>query len=80
MRFKIALLALCLISSSGLAEECRIISDSTARLACYDRQFPVTKAEKASKQKTKDQGKIVDRLAEENARLTKKIRSICRGC
>lgn len=82
MRFIIATFTLCLISSTTLAEECRNISKPSTRLACYDRQFPVTlgEKEKAPKQKNIEQSKNVDKLAEENARLTKRIGNICRGC
>jgi len=81
MRFMVVTFTLCLISSTSLAEECRIISKPSMRLACYDRQFPVTLREKeAPKQKNSEQSKNVDRLAEENARLTKRIGNICRGC
>lgn len=82
MRFIVTTFALCLISSTGMAEECKTISKPSTRLACYDRQFPVTAAEKEKmpKQKSSEQSKNVDRLAEENARLTKRIGNICRGC
>ncbi len=78
-------LALCVFSGAAIAQpaECQSISKASARLACYDKNFPPIAAKhkaRTEKSSTTDQGQVVDGLAEENARLTKKMGNICRGC
>jgi hypothetical protein len=95
MKLFAILTAICLLSSSALAEtqECKTIPDAAARLACYDK--PVPPAASASKSvvakpaaamparapaaKT-DTSKYVDTISAEDARMNAHLKNICRGC
>jgi hypothetical protein len=92
---KIFLLALLCASSETLAQtpQCQSIPKASDRLACYDRAAPPTAVGKPASSKTPtapdkpaasntppEQGKVLDMLAAENAKLDAKIKSICRGC
>ena len=90
----LAILALIIsaIPTAGSAQtvECRTIPKATDRLACYDRltppmavQKPTSAAAATPAQQTPAAGSatpLADTLAIENARLSSKLKSICRGC
>jgi hypothetical protein len=91
MKHVAALVALCALSQSAVAQtpECKTITDTTARLACYDkpsappassarRVAPVAKAETKATQ-TKDT-QYVDPISQEDARMNAQLKNICRGC
>lgn len=67
------LLAIPQIASAMSAGECSRIASSGDRLACFDKLFPMEKAA-GPKQEFRDI------TVEENARLDKSIKSICRDC
>ena len=73
--------------------QCQSIPKASDRLACYDRAAPPTTAGKPAMSKTPtapdkpaasntppEQGRVIDMLAAENAKLDAKIKTICRGC
>jgi hypothetical protein len=84
------LAALIFVDCQGAAAqtpECSTVPKASDRLACYDRATPPSAAKRvSSKQKVtasdapSDQGKAVDALAVENAKLDAKLKRICRGC
>jgi hypothetical protein len=95
MRAIALLLLLGTLSDVAIAQtsQCQSIPKASDRLACYDRAAPPTAAGKAAVSKTPtaadkpaasntppEQGKIIDMLAAENAKLDAKIKTICRGC
>ncbi len=70
----------------GQTTACSTVPKASERLACYDRATPPATKPVPSKQKNTaaskaapDQGKIVDALAVENAKLDAKLKKICRG-
>jgi len=83
------LLALVLLASmigstslSAAVEQCRFINSKPDREACYDRQEKALaakrKPEPVEDAKTRSVDDIEMKL--ENDRLSKSLRSICRGC
>jgi cell division protein FtsI/penicillin-binding protein 2 len=83
------LLALVLLASmigstslSAAVEQCRFINSKPEREACYDRQEKALaakrKPEPVEDAKTRSVDDIEMKL--ENDRLSKSLRSICRGC
>ena len=65
-------------SASAAVEQCRFIQSKPDREACYDRQ---TKALEARRKPTAvDKPKSLDDLKIEHDRVSKSLRSICRGC
>jgi cell division protein FtsI/penicillin-binding protein 2 len=83
------LLALVLLASmigstslSAAVEQCRFINSKPDREACYDRQEKALaakrKAEPVEDTKTRSVDDVEMKL--ENDRLSKSLRSICRGC
>jgi hypothetical protein len=62
-------------STTGIAnvEECRLINKTKERMACFDR------LDAANHVKTNSLGAL-DLLQQENERLGKTVKSICRGC
>ena len=84
MKFGISLIVLFALCEAVLAQEsdCQSIQKAKDRLACYDRASPpVSRSESSTKHKTdvQEDGQD-DLLGVENARVGKKIGSICRGC
>lgn len=84
MRFGISLIALFALGGPVLAQtiDCQSIQKAKDRLACYDRASPpVSRSKSSTKHKTDSQQEGQDDLlGVENARVGKKIGSICRGC
>ena len=91
MRFAALLIALCTIPAIAGAQtaDCRSVTNSMERLACYDnraappaaKQAPTASRPAAPKPVIADQqAPVGDVLAVENSRLDAKIKGICRGC
>jgi hypothetical protein len=94
MKHLAVLVALCALSQSAVAQtpECKSITDTSARLACYDkssappassarRAAPVAKADTKDTKKadTRDTG-YIDPISQEDARMNAQLKNICRGC
>jgi hypothetical protein len=86
MKHIAALVAVCALSQSAAAQtpECKSITDTTARLACYDKSSapPASSARRVApvaKADTKDT-KYVDPITQEDARMNAQLKNICRGC
>ena len=81
------LAATCALTQTAIAQtpECKSISDSAARLACYDtKASPASAAAKtaprpASASKV-DSAKYVDTIGAEDALMNARLKNICRGC
>ena len=90
MKHTALLVALCTISaiSGAQAADCRSITNSTERLACYDKAASPAKQQTSSPALTAapkptradQQPPSGDVLAVENSKLDAKIKGICRGC
>ncbi|WLA86039.1 hypothetical protein [Bradyrhizobium elkanii] len=64
---------------------CSAITNANDRLACYDKAAAVTggspdMAKTALSNPSGKRRSVVEMLADENAKLTAKLKSICRGC
>ena len=59
--------------------ECRTIEGTIGRLACYDAAFP-PKARKPATIADDARPPYKDPLIDETARLSAKLKNICRGC
>jgi hypothetical protein len=85
MRVFVAVVALCAISQTAWAQksDCKTISDSSARLACYDKVAPPARAKQASQAaepSRADGSKYVDTISAEDALMNARLKNICRGC
>ena len=93
MRLFAVLVAICALSHTAAAQtpECKGISDSAARLACYDRAAPPVTTSAAAKPAAPpaakkdaaakiDTAKYVDTISAEDALMNAKLKNICRGC
>lgn len=84
MKFGLSLIVLFAFYGPIVAQEgnCQSIQKAKDRLACYDRASPpVSRSKSSTKHKTDlQQDGQDDLLGLENARVGKKIGSICRGC
>lgn len=87
MRFFAVLVAISALSQTAMAQtpECKSISDTGARLACYDKTTPpVASAKPAAAAKVPvsklDSAKYVDSISAEDALMNAKLKNICRGC
>ena len=84
MKFGISLIVLITLCEPVIAQvsDCQSIQKAKDRLACYDTASPPLSRNKSSiKHKTDTQQEGQDDLVGvENARVSKKIGSICRGC
>jgi hypothetical protein len=78
------LIALLVLSQAAAAQsqDCKSLSGSKERLACYDRATPAKAAERpaASKTPNADPSKYVDTISAEDARMNAQLKNICRGC
>ena len=84
MKLLSTILLLATLAGSGpvaaKVEQCRFISSKPEREACYDRQAKALEAKKAdvaAKQKT---SAPLERMSDDDAALSRQLRSICRGC
>ena len=60
--------------------ECRAIEGTVGRLACYDAAFPPTVKKPTTIHDDASRPPYKDPLIEETARLSAKLKNICRGC
>jgi hypothetical protein len=87
MRLFAVIVALCTLSQAASAQmsECKSITDSGTRLACYDRIAATSAAAKPTPRTTAlppkaDGGGYVDSISSEDARMNAQLKNICRGC
>jgi hypothetical protein len=89
MRLFAVLVAICALSQNAFAEtgDCKSISNTGARLACYDKAAPPAAAPASAKPASRtapvskvDAGKYVDSISAEDALMNARLRNICRGC
>lgn len=85
MKVVAALIAIVLLSQAAAAQtrECKSISGSNERLACYDRAATPAKAVErpaAAKTPEAEPSKYVDSISAEDARMNAQLKNICRGC
>jgi hypothetical protein len=88
MKFLAVLVAICGLCQTAQAQtpDCKSISDSGARLACYDKATPPVAASAAAKPlraippSKVDTAKYVDSISAEDALMNARLKSICRGC
>lgn len=78
-------IAICALSQAAIAQtpECRSISASNDRLACYDKAAPPAKSmlrPAASSTPKPDPSGYVDTISAEDARMNAQLKNICRGC
>jgi hypothetical protein len=86
MRLFALLAAIFAISQTANAQApaCKSISESGARLACYDKAAPVAASARPASRATPvakaDAGKYVDTIGAEDALMNARLKNICRGC
>jgi hypothetical protein len=86
MKLVVVLVAICALSQTAIAQtgECKSISDSRARLACYDKAAQPAASSAAAKPaapaSTVDSAKYVDSISAEDALMNARLKNICRGC
>jgi hypothetical protein len=89
MRLLFALAAACALCQTATAQtpECKSISDSTVRLACYDRaKLPATSGAaarpvmRAAPAPAPDSEQYADPINAQDALMNARIKGICRGC
>jgi hypothetical protein len=87
MRLFSVLVAACALCQAAIAQtpNCKSISDSAARLACYDKSPPPASAAAAPAARPvpvsrADSSKYVDSISAEDALMNERIKGICRGC
>jgi hypothetical protein len=77
-----------LLACDGAAAQtsgCSGIANANDRLACYDKAAAITggsadKSKIVGSDDTTKRRSVVEMLAEENAKLNAKLKTICRGC
>lgn len=77
--FAIALVGLTDAAYAQPSEQCRQINNRKERHECHARQ-DAAKASKKPKAKPSKMDRDLDRLKRENDLMTKRLRSICKGC
>jgi hypothetical protein len=88
MRLFAVLAAICALSQAANAQSpnCKSVSDSGARLACYDKAAPPVASPAAAKPTPRtpvsnvDAGTYVDTIGAEDALMNARLKNICRGC
>jgi len=82
MKTTLAVLALCVFAQSALAAgpECRAIESTNARLACYDAASPPKIEKPVLVEKDASRAVYKDPFSDDDARITAKLKNICRGC
>ena len=88
MKFLAVLVAICGLCQTAQAQspDCKSISNTAERLACYDKASPPVAASAAAKPQRAippskvDNGKYVDSIGAEDAKMNARLKSICRGC
>ena len=93
MRLFAVAAALCALSQTAFAKtgDCKLIAESAARLACYDKAAPVAAVRPAGAKSvaagparapaSKVEGaQYVDTISAEDALMNARLKNICRGC
>jgi hypothetical protein len=87
MRLFSVFVAACALCQAAVAQtpNCKSISDSAARLACYDKGQPAASAVATPTARPvpvsrTDSSKYVDTISAEDAIMNERIKGICRGC
>jgi type VI secretion system VasI family protein len=89
MRLLAVLVAICALSQTAIAQtsECKSITDSGTRLACYDRIAATAASAAAAKPALRtapppkaDAAAHVDSISAEDALMNARLKNICRGC
>jgi hypothetical protein len=82
MKLTVAVLVLCALTQSALAKEpdCRSIENANGRLACYDTASPPKAAKPSAVESDASRSAFIDPITAEDARMTAKLKNICRGC
>ena len=82
MKTTVAVLVLCALTQSAIAKEpdCRSIENANGRLACYDAASPPKVAKPAAVESDASRPEYKDPFIAEEARMTAKLKNICRGC
>jgi type VI secretion system VasI family protein len=90
MRLLAVLVAICALSQTAIAQtsECKSITDSDTRLACYDRIAATAASSAAVKPalrtapppKAAAASAYVDSISAEDALMNARLKNICRGC
>ena len=80
LQVSVMVLALGVASQSFAAvEQCRFINSKPDREACYDRQAKALAAKKAEAA-ARPKAAAPERVQPEDEALSRKLKSICRGC
>ena len=96
MRLMAVVGTICALSQTAAAQsgDCSAIADAAAKLACYNNEPPRAPARAATARPaarpstaaakplapTTDSTKYIDKIGDEDAIVSAKMRSICRGC
>ena len=85
MRLFSTLVLTCALCQAAVAQtpDCKAITDSAARLACYDRATPSAAPKpvaRTSSAPATDNSKYIDAISAEDAVMNQRIKGICRGC
>jgi len=89
MRLLAVLVAISALSQAAIAQtsECKSITDSDTRLACYDRITATAASSAAAKPALRtapppkaDTAAGVDSISAEDALMNARLKNICRGC
>jgi hypothetical protein len=85
MRLFAVLAVLCAMCETAAAQtpNCKAVSESAARLACYDKVARPARAKPPSQvtpAANVDAPKNVDTISAEDALMNARLKSICRGC
>jgi hypothetical protein len=88
MKLFAVFVAMCALSQAAAAQSpaCKSITDSAARLACYDKAAPPPASPAAARPGPStpaakaDSSKYVDTISAEDAMMNARLKNICRGC
>ena len=91
MRLFAVAAALCALSQTAVAlpADCKLITESAARLACYDKASPVKAGKPAAAKPVAaapaskadgTQTQYVDTISAEDVLMNARLKNICRGC
>ena len=85
MKLLSTLVLTCALCQAAIAQtpDCKAITDSAARLACYDRGTAPVAAKpvaRTSPAPATDNSKYIDAISAEDAVMNQRIKGICRGC
>jgi hypothetical protein len=91
MRLVAVLGAICALTQAASAEigDCSAIADAAAKLACYNNEAPPPAKKPMARRSpavarpaasTTESTKYIDKIGNEDAIVSAKMRGICRGC